>query len=283
MKKIIDTKTTGDCTSEAAEWFIKLQDANLSEEEYLTWQNWLTESPANKEAFARAEDCWSDLDHITDLPFTDFSGGAPKPHGQNLSKHLGPFAAIAATIMIVLSLGFYVQNIVPPVPEATSYQTERAEHKTILLKDGSTISLGGHSIVNVNFSEQNRRVTLVRGEAVFEVAKNKARPFIVHVGKGTVTAIGTKFNILSSGQNVTVTVLEGIVEINPDYGDKKPEPTPLPRVPAGQAVSYHENGYLSEIIPTNVEGCHILGEGPPGQSEYPPGQCDRRCEQIFPA
>lgn len=261
MKNFNDIKLTNDCISEAAEWFIKLQDDDLSEADYLAWQDWLARSPANKDAFARAEDCWSDLDLVTDLSFTDFSGDTRKLLGQGLKNRLRPLAAIAAAIVIVLSLGFYLQNVILPTPVATTYQTARAEHKFIQLEDGSTINLGGHSIVNVNYSKQNRRITLVRGEAVFEVAKNKARPFIVHVGKGTVTAIGTKFNILSSGENVTVTVLEGLVEVNPDHGHIKPAPAPLPQVSAGKAISFHEDGYLSEILATNVEAATSWEKG----------------------
>lgn len=261
MKNIENKNLSDDCVSQAADWFIRLQDDDLSEADYLAWQDWLAESPANKNAFARAENCWSDLDYVTDPPFKDFSGKAQKSQSQGLTRRLGPLAAIAAAIVIILSLGFYLQNVITPTPVETTYQTARAEHRTIQLEDGSSISLGGHSIVNVNYSKQTRRITLVRGEAIFEVTKNKARPFIVHVGNGTVTAIGTKFNILSSGDNVTVTVLEGIVEVNPNHEDIKPAPASLSRVSAGKTVSYHEDGYLSEIMVTNVEAATSWEKG----------------------
>jgi len=139
-----------------------------------------------------------------------------------------------------------------PRPETTTYQTARAAHKTIRLEDGSKINLGARSIVNVNYTDSQRHLTLVRGETFFSVAKNKKRPFVVQVGTGTVTAVGTKFNIHSGNRNVTVTVLEGIVEVNPDLADYRSGTSSLPKVSAGRAVSYDNNGDISAVVKTNV-------------------------------
>ncbi|MCK5425254.1 MAG: FecR domain-containing protein [Emcibacter sp.] len=244
--------------NEASEWFIKLQDSDLSNKNYLDWQKWLEKSDANKRAFARAENCWKELTNLTELPWENkiFT-----PKGNRPINLLRRFAPIAATILIVFSVGIFIHNDATLQPEATTYQTARAEHKSVQLADGSIINLGARSIVNVNYSDAERHITLVRGEAVFDVAKNKARPFIVQVGKGAVTAIGTKFNIHSSAQDVTVTVLEGIVEVNPDLVKNNLDVTSLPRVSAGKAVSYKSNGHISEVVTTNVDAATSWEKG----------------------
>lgn len=221
----------------------------------MEWQEWLAKNAANKKAFAHAENCWNALNNVADLPWA----GNPVWNKASLLRRFAPFTA---AILVVLSIGLFIQNNMSPPLATTTYQTTRAEHKNIELDDGSHITLGARSIVNVNYSDEERHVTLVRGEAVFDVAKNKERPFIVQVGKGAVTAIGTKFNIHSSGENVTVTVLEGTVEVNPDITDNNPDPAaPLPRVSAGKAVSYHGNGFVSDVVATNVEAATSWEKG----------------------
>ncbi len=254
MKNNDNIKVANNPVNEAVEWFIKLQDDDLSEANYLEWQDWLAKNEANKKAFARAEICWKDLGDVTDLPWA-------KDTSKNNISLLRRFAPIAASILIILSIGVFIQQYVLTPMATTTYQTARAEHKNILLDDGSNITLGARSIVNVNYSDAERHITLVRGEAFFDVAKNKERPFIVKVGKGTVTAIGTKFNIHSSTQDVTVTVLEGIVEVNPDLTDNDFVDTAFPRVTAGKAISYHDNGFVSDIIATNLEAATSWEKG----------------------
>lgn len=245
-----NNKYNTDPAAEAAEWFIRLRDDDLAEEDYRDWQQWLAVSPANKQAFAKAEKCWQALDNITDLPWNS-AGSIAATSGGRWHGRLLPFvAAMAATILIALSVGIFLQKDSPTGPEATTYQTARSQHRTVRLEDGSKINLGARSIVNVNYTRDVRHLTLVRGEAIFSVAKNKHRPFIVHVGKGTVTAVGTKFNIHSGNRGVTVTVLEGIVEVNPDLN--KSTPAPLAKVPAGKAVSYDNQGDISPVVKSNV-------------------------------
>lgn len=246
-------KLADDHAGKAATWFIKLRDDDLPESEYLAWQEWLAESGLNAAAFADAERCWEDLDNIKNPLW-------PEKHSRTTNL-IRRFMPIAAAILVALSIGFVVQKNISAPLTTTTYQTARAEHKNIQLEDGSEITLGARSIINVNYTVQQRNITLVRGEAVFSVAKNKARPFVVRVGKGTVTAIGTKFNIHSINQDVTVTVLEGIVEVNPLSTNENISTAALPRVSAGKAVSYDHDGHISEIKPTNVDAATSWEKG----------------------
>ncbi len=252
MKKSDNIKFADDLANEAAEWFLKLRDDDLSRADYLEWQEWIAESDDHARAFAGAEDCWDALDNIKDLPWVNTS--PPAHMTKNYFRRIMPVAAsIAASLLIALSIGLFLQKDITPSLETTSYQTARAEHKTIRLDDGSKINLGARSIINVNYSDIRRDITLVRGEAIFDVVKDKTRPFVVKTGNGTVTAIGTKFNIHSNDQNVVVTVLEGIVEVNPYPDNIIPDNASLPRVSAGKAVTYQGNGHISEVMDTNIE------------------------------
>jgi len=260
MKNNNNIEIKNDTATEAAEWFITLRDGDITEESYLKWQQWLGRSDANKQAFAKAECYWKQLDNITNPPWNDTghdannisSGEDNLARAGRRSRFMVFAAAIAATILIALSVELFYHNDFSARAETTTYQTARAGHKIIKLADGSKINLGALSIVNVNYTRAVRHLTLVRGEAIFSVAKNKKRPFVVRVGTGSVTAVGTRFNIHSGDRNVTVTVLEGVVVVNPDLADNKTRTAPLPKVSAGRAVSYDNKGDISPVVKTNV-------------------------------
>jgi len=65
----------------------------------------------------------------------------------------------------------------------------------------------------VEFSKNERRVELLDGQALFQVAKDKNRPFIVASGEATVRAVGTQFDVYRKAGGTTVTVLEGRVAV----------------------------------------------------------------------
>ncbi|MBL4790649.1 MAG: FecR domain-containing protein [Kordiimonadaceae bacterium] len=95
------------------------------------------------------------------------------------------------------------------------YATAIGGQQDVTLPDGSLISLNTDTALTVDFSGEDRLVTLERGEAFFDIAKDKRRYFKVHAGSQTVTVLGTKFNIQKRGQEYTVAVVEGLVAVHP--------------------------------------------------------------------
>src|SRR6185437_12683789 len=96
-----------------------------------------------------------------------------------------------------------------------SYATEIGERRSFELSDGSTVDLNARSKLRVEFSGAERRVELLEGQALFQVAKDKARPFIVKSADATVRAVGTQFDVDRKSTGTTVTVLEGRVVVYP--------------------------------------------------------------------
>jgi transmembrane sensor len=110
------------------------------------------------------------------------------------------------------------------------------------LPDGSTIDLNARSKVRVRFSEQGRHVDLLEGQALFRVAKDKARPFIVAVNGTRVRAVGTQFDINQRKRGVVVTVVEGTVAVSgraaaapPGTDRSAGQPAQLPASPSAPA------------------------------------------------
>lgn len=117
----------------------------------------------------------------------------------------------SAAAVLVLMLTFAVTALMP-LPEG-HYRTGKGERLTQQLADGSTLMLNTDSYVAVEYSAGERRIVLRAGEAYFDVAHDKNRPFVVYAGDGKVRAVGTAFNVYKTDGQVAVTVTEGTVEV----------------------------------------------------------------------
>ena len=118
--------------------------------------------------------------------------------------------AIAAALLITIgaSTWFYFQR--------GTYSTAIGEQRSLRLDDGSTIDLNSQSKVRVRFSEHRRAIELLEGQALFRVAKDKSRPFVVATDNTHVRAVGTEFDVYRKTSGTVVTVLEGRVAVLSD-------------------------------------------------------------------
>jgi len=95
----------------------------------------------------------------------------------------------------------------------TTYSTGTGEQHSVVLRDGSTLNLNSRSTVRIQYSSHERVVDLLEGQALFEVAQDAARPFVVRTGSTQVRAIGTEFDVYRKTTGTVVTVLEGRVGV----------------------------------------------------------------------
>jgi transmembrane sensor len=96
---------------------------------------------------------------------------------------------------------------------APVYSTALGEQRSIQFEDGSTVELNSLSKIRVKYSKQERDVELVEGQALFHVAHDTGRPFIVAVGGTRVRAVGTQFDVYKKSNGTVVTVVEGRVAV----------------------------------------------------------------------
>lgn len=198
---------------EALRWLVDFDD--LSEAEQLRFNDWLCKRPENRMAFEKVERDWRQLDIVRQLA-TDSATGAPDPEIVNkwlrrrrLQRRYLPLAAAAVAAIAVVLL------LLPSQDYEASYRTAVGQYEEILLPDDSIVTLNTNSAATVHYSDAERRVHLLRGEAHFDIAPAPERPFSVIAGSGTVRAVGTAFTVYLKGDVVEVTVTEGIVEVLP--------------------------------------------------------------------
>lgn len=124
-------------------------------------------------------------------------------------------AAVFALVAVALYFLWYVAYGTDFTgPKFLYASTSGNEVRKVILTDGTIIWLKGNSSVTYprEFTGNKRNVTLT-GEALFEVAKDAAHPFIVSSGDFKTTVLGTSFNLKTTAKNVEVLVLTGKVAI----------------------------------------------------------------------
>ena len=205
----------------ASDWLLRIQAGSLDSEELVQWLQWYDADSANRSAFERVQ---ATFESIHALPKRERSAWASRLTAVERPKKswlpvLSPlFAgrvwATAFTIAIALIAGIVVWQLgAKRSVETSAFKTERATHRDISLPDGSRVRLGAKSQLFVNFTSQTRYVVLEGGEAFFNVAKDKERPFLVQAGEVTVRAVGTEFNVRRVMDKTIVAVTEGVVEV----------------------------------------------------------------------
>jgi transmembrane sensor len=98
----------------------------------------------------------------------------------------------------------------------TLYRTAPGERLAVTLQDGTLLTLNTDSRAVVRYRNATRNVTLVNGQALFEVAKDPDHPFVVTAGGRKITALGTAFDVRVSDDRFAVTLIEGRVSVEPE-------------------------------------------------------------------
>ena len=194
-------------SAEAARWVIlepELDDAGLAR-----LDSWLAESDEHAAAYANALAVWDDLGAILpDWKRDTLPVPQPEPEVAGfLSKRKSRliFGSVASAL---LCLAAWVW-----VASPQDFSTGVGEQRTIMLADGSRVTLNtGSSLIAENFGKE-RRVRLERGEALFDVAHDDGHPFLVEAMGRTVRVLGTSFIVRREAGRLDVTLLRGSVAI----------------------------------------------------------------------
>ena len=219
-------------TDHAALWFVRAQDPDFSRadrEEFASWLagsaehvlEYLSLAAVSRDIHEASENL--DVDALVALARGSGDDdnvvalmprglGVGKDHGESGNRVPRPALwAAAAGLMITLLAGFWL-----------SWSTSTVVHSTVVgeqlsfpLPDGSVVTLNARSLVEVHYTDSERTVRLVAGEALFEVEEDPDRPFRVVTERAVIQALGTSFNVRHREERTIVTVVEGIVGVRP--------------------------------------------------------------------
>lgn len=245
---------------QAAQWFARMANDMVSEEDVRAFRNWREASPSRAAEYHRLASAWectnrhADAPRIVEMRLAALADGPTKPASR---RWVGMAAAITLILSVTALLGLSVTGVFPwsasseggtqpqvaqanspagaqatlaadsvganagLAPFSSSYSTRIGEMAEFNLPDGSSIALNTGSKVEVSYTAGRRMLTLAKGEALFTVAKDASRPFIVNAGNSRVVALGTIFAVRRTGDVANVTLIEGRVRVD-KTGSRKP-------------------------------------------------------------
>jgi len=239
----------GRVAEEAAQWFARLQGEAATGDDWLAFERWLQSSPAHARAYERLEGLWVDLEYA---PVVRDLGGRPLLAARRRGPARrdvravrrrawwGAGAAVAASLAAAITVGL---RPAPVADRAESFQTAAGQTRQITLADGTHVRLNAASTITVSLGRDARRVRMGDAEAVFDVAHDATRPFLIGVGDRQVRVVGTEFNLRHRADVVALTVRRGIVEVRPADAPQAP-PT---RVTVGQELT-HVDGAPGQLL-----------------------------------
>lgn len=232
--------------TEAAAWHARLGARNVSTatiEEFFAWRS----APANAEAYRRVEKVWADAGSLADDPVilealdAAMSRKAGGVRSARLPRTLLGLAAVGAAAALAIGGWTWLQA-------KTVFATGVGEQRLVQLADGSSIRLDTASRIKVRFAGDRRLVDLERGQALFTVAHDPTRPFIVEAGEARVTAVGTVFDVRRDGKAVRVILVSGAVDVAPAG-----EGRAVQRMAAGQHARVTSEGLVARVVDVHAE------------------------------
>lgn len=216
----------------AADWVGRLSNSTVSLEETLAWQAWMKADARHAAAFHRFEQIsrslrktapppppsrWQ-LEHDAydgSVPLSDWNARRRPPFAAAI-RNLRP-AMAAALVIVAAAVGWVTMATLPMPwdPASQTVTTRIGENRVVGLADGSTVTLGGATRLEWSFTNTERSLRLIDGEALFTVSRDPARPFRVRAGDATVVALGTEFNVRRASDRTVVVVTNGRVMVEP--------------------------------------------------------------------
>lgn len=205
--------------AEAAAWVARLHGSSRSRAMEEGFQRWLKADAAHARAFELATEAWEIGGTIPRGALTSVADTSMNHTPRRTAK---PYLALAAALSVVVTGALVYLRLAEP-----AVSTAVGEQRILTLADGSRIFLNTDTRLVVNDEPRRRHIRLDNGEALFDVAEDRTRPFVVTAGDREVVALGTSFVVRRDDQQLAVTLLEGKVAVAPvpsgDDGSPVPE------------------------------------------------------------
>ena len=252
-------------SEQAAEWYVTLDEPPHDADTRRRFYAWLKQSPQHiREFLAIAEleravarqsssiaEVVAEVEGATGRDAVAFVGqpAAPEPRAKRrFGRWRGQIAAWATAAGLAALAALFVTRMPAVDAPFVGHRTELGEQRSIVLGDGSIVTLNTLSEALVRFDDSARHVTLATGEAMFDVVRDAERPFIVETGSLSVTVLGTKFSVYRKGESTQVAVVDGIVTAtaNRESADRV-------ELRGGEGAVFDRNGELRRDATVDLE------------------------------
>lgn len=199
-----EPEVTAELIAEAAAWLAVLHGPNRTAATERGFAQWMKRSASHARAFEEATGIWEEARNLP-RPRLLHSSFRPRPT---------PRLGLLKTAAIAAALALFAVGATIYLQRQAGVGTNIGEQRVLALDDGTRIILNTDTRVVVSYDREARRVELKEGEALFEVAKKPAWPFIVNAGERRIEALGTSFVVRRDDRQLAVTLVEGKVAVS---------------------------------------------------------------------
>lgn len=203
-------ETASQIDDAAAAWAAKADRGPLDGDHQAALDTWLSGDSRRLGAYARALAVNAHFDRAAALgpgySPSDFGESDATPSIARRKFMVAGGGALAASVAGFAGYAF--------IAARSAIVTGKGDLRRVTLAEGSAVTLNTDSRIRPRIDERQREVDLVEGEALFDVTRDRKRPFVVRAGDARVRVLGTSFTVRRFGDDIVeVTVLEGLVEV----------------------------------------------------------------------
>ncbi len=233
----------------AVAWQVRLSSGDVSDATRAEFDHWRQQSVAHEQAYQEAVQLWQQLSDPlqADRQRRLALAATQQRRRQTRRRKLG--LAVAASFVLLVLTELFPDYLHHPLAD---YRTHIGEQTSIQLADSSVIHLNTDTALNVSLSDKERRIELLGGEAEFEVAHDRTRPFRVSAGHTTTEALGTRFIVRYDGNGGNVTLLQGKI--------RTAAPNTAATLSAGQQIAFHADD-LGNVQSADVNSAEAWRHG----------------------
>lgn len=201
-----DEKPSAADVAEAAAWVAHLHSSGRNADSDCGHKLWLKEAAGRQRAWELATDAWEDLQRLpTARVVKELESTRQGIRARR--RNTGVIAALAVAVLAAFGGAWLWRG--------SGIATNVGEQRTVALEDGTQVTLNTATRIVVHFDEHTRRVELKSGEALFDVARQARRPFVVVAGAQEIKALGTAFVVRRDEDQVSVVLVDGAVAVSP--------------------------------------------------------------------
>jgi transmembrane sensor len=195
---------------QAAEWVVLLSDEAIDAAHHAQFQQWLALSPKHQAAYTRLQNLIDELGEVR--TYCPDQASARRMIDQSLSMQHPMLAQLKKTMLVLGLMSASVLMMALLYAPASYWLAD--QHNTSqswqkhTLSDQSQIQLAGKTAINLQFGPHLRKIELLQGNIMIDVAKDPTRPLVVETRHGVVQALGTRFIVTQDGQKTIVSMLQ---------------------------------------------------------------------------
>ena len=256
-------ETTPGRPGDAERWFARLLEPGCSATESAAFQRWHDSDPAHAAAWREVNALWRQSAEAVRSPALAAAAWRalreqPATPWYRRTRVLLPTVAALAAAAVAVLVALPRWRVAPP-PDSATYQTTTGQPRSVRLADGTLVVLDAQSSLQVRYGEHFRQVDLLRGRAQFAVRHDPRRPFEVRAGNGTITDVGTVFQVRTDDECTGVILLKGAVNVSVAAPGHAVEHVSL--LHDGRQVWFSRDGSISPPQPADTHAAEGWTQG----------------------